>query len=457
MIEATRGEFLCGSFDGPLNSISTDTRQIRPGDCFVALPGENHDGHAFVAGALTAGAGAVIVSRPLHDLSLPDGVEASVIRVSDTLYALGELARYHRRRFSIPVVGITGSNGKTSSKEMVAAILGQRRQVLKNKGNFNNLIGAPLTLLSLDPHHQVAVVEMGINVPGEMARLVEIGSPTVGLITGIHPAHLEGLHSLDLILEEKGKLWAGLRQEELAVVNLDDDRLRNFSKKVKARKITYSLKDEAADVKLTSGVDIDGSASIFQMALGGANISIRLPVLGLHQVQNALAAAAVAWGMGESPESVASGLSLHRPVRQRMEMHPLKDGGMILDDTYNANPRSMLAAVETALAASRGKPVMAVLGEMRELGPEGASLHREVGRQVAALGVSRLVALGELGGEIIRGAREGSFAPEACFHAGSHEEAVAWLSRQPIGNAWIVVKGSRAMAMERVVEGILGA
>ncbi|MCL5406270.1 MAG: Mur ligase family protein, partial [Deltaproteobacteria bacterium] len=239
------GRVLSGDQGTTIRAVCTDTRRIEPGDCFIALRGENHDGHAFVADAVKKGADAVIVSE---EVSVHPGASAAVIRVSDTLFALGEIARRHRMRFDMPVIAVSGSNGKTSTKEMVAAILSRTRKVLKNTGNFNNLIGLPLTLLGLNGEHGAAVVEMGINVPGEMERLARIGSPTVAVITNIHSAHLEGLGSLDRIMEEKGRLWQSLGREGVAVVNLDDPMLSRFAEGIKARKITFSSVDAAGDV-----------------------------------------------------------------------------------------------------------------------------------------------------------------------------------------------------------------
>jgi UDP-N-acetylmuramoyl-tripeptide--D-alanyl-D-alanine ligase len=381
--------------------------------------------------------------------------EVAVIAVRDTLFALGETARYFRLQHPIPIIGITGSNGKTSTKEMVSAILGQRYDILKNKGNFNNLIGVPLTLLSLQPRHQAAVVEMGINVPGEMARLVEISGPTVGLITNVHPAHLEGLHSLDEIVREKSKLWLSLGPEALAVVNLDDERLVEASKRVRARMVTYSLRDAGAHVKLAGQVTTHEGTSAFSLSLGDRRISVRLPVLGLHHVANTLGAAAVGWGMGLPPEIIAEGLARYEPVKMRMQMHRLMDGRVLIDDTYNANPGSLLAAVRTVASESRGRPVIAVLGDMKELGPESASLHREVGRQIAALPISQLITFGQMTLELAAGAGEVGFPTSACRHAQSHEQIVDWLKNGVVRDAWILVKGSRSMAMDRVVEGLL--
>ena len=455
LAEATGGKLLRGNPDLAVGDVSTDTRNIRPGACFVALPGERRDGHEFIPAAVSAGAGALIVSRGLEDLAVSESPEIAVVRVQDTLFALGELARFHRKLFSCPVVGITGSNGKTGTKEMTAEILGVKRSVLKNKGNFNNLIGVPLTLLGLGPEHEVAVVEMGINVPGEMARLVEIAAPTTGVITNIHPAHLEGLGSLDGILSEKGRLWTGLEKEGLAAVNMDDPRLRAFSEKIRVRTVTYSRSDPSARVRVDGEIEIRDGSSCFRLVLDEETVPVVLPLTGDHQVQNALAASAVCLGLGETAETIALGLSRCRPGPQRLRVHHLADGRTLVDDTYNANPGSMLAAVRTVLTASAGKPLVVVLGEMRELGPETESLHFELGRRIGELPVSRLVTLGKLAAGISRGAREAGLPVGSCHDASTHEEIVALLRDTAPRDAWILVKGSRGMTMERVVEGIL--
>jgi UDP-N-acetylmuramoyl-tripeptide--D-alanyl-D-alanine ligase len=454
--EATRGKLLQGEPAIPLREICTDTRCVEPGDCFLALPGEIYDGHDFIPQALARNAGAILAAAGKEDKLVNIPLDVPVIVVPDTLYALGELARFHRGRHTIPVIGITGSNGKTSTKEMVAEILGQTRRVHKNQGNFNNLIGVPLTLLSLRPEHEMAVVEMGINVRGEMARLVEISGPTAGLITNIYPAHLEGLGSLEGVLEEKGKLWRGLSEDGLAVVNLDDPRLAEFSKTLKTRIVTYSLADPSAQVMVDGSVERDGEMSVFRLRAGKETVPIRLSVLGLHQVQNAVAAAALAWGLGESLESIAAGLSNHRPFKQRMQIYKIEGERVIIDDTYNANPGSMIAAVKTLLSSSNGHPCVAIVGEMRELGPESASLHREVGRQIGSLGVSHLIAMGNLGQEIIQGALETGLTSNACWLAGSHQEAAEWVRKEAPEGAWILVKGSRGMTMERIVNAVVG-
>jgi UDP-N-acetylmuramoyl-tripeptide--D-alanyl-D-alanine ligase len=453
LAEAAGGEILSGDPGAQVRAISTDTREIAPGDCFIALPGENHDGHAFVSDAISRGAGAVIVSEPVV---LPRDASAAVIRVGDTLYALGELARRHRKQFDIPVIAVSGSNGKTSTKEMIAAIFSRTRKVLKNKGNFNNLIGLPLTLLGLSEEHSVAVVEMGINVPGEMERLAQIGSPTAAIITNVHPAHLEGLESIERIMEEKGKLWKSLDSDGVAVVNLDDPMLSHFAEQIRARKITCSLRNGAADVSVCSKIVVSPGNTSFRINAGGFKIHVSLPVMGIHYARNALAAAAAALSTGASAEEVGAGLSGCTPVRQRMNCLKLPNGGVLVDDTYNANPCSMIAAVEAVLSASSGSPFVAVLGEMRELGRDSPLLHFEVGRRVGAAKPGRLITLGPMGIEILKGAQAAGLDESLCFQAGDHAEAADFLRRVVPEGAWVLVKGSRGMTMEKIVEEIAG-
>ena len=453
LAEDVGGEILSGDPGAQVGAISTDTRKISPGACFIALPGENHDGHAFVADAIRKGAGAVIVSEcSAFSLDTP----AAVIRVGDTLYALGELARRHRMRFDIPVIAVSGSNGKTSTKEMIAAILDRTRKVLKNRGNFNNLLGLPLTLLELSEEHSVAIVEMGINVPGEMERLAQIGSPTVAIITNVHPAHLAGLESLEGIMKEKGRLWKAMGTDGIAVVNLDDPMLSHFAEQIKARKITCSLGNGAADVSVCSQIVISEGKTSFRINAGGFEIPVSLPVMGIHHAQNALAATAAALSTGASAKDVEAGLSGYSPVKQRMNCMRLRNGGVLVDDTYNANPASMIAAVEAVLAASSGNPFLAVLGEMRELGQDSPALHFEVGRRIGAVKPNRLIALGTLGAEMLKGAQAAGLDESLCFFAGSHAEAVDFLRRVVPPGAWILVKGSRGMTMEKIVEAMVG-
>jgi UDP-N-acetylmuramoyl-tripeptide--D-alanyl-D-alanine ligase len=288
-----------------------------------------------------------------------------------------------------------------------------------------------------------------------MERLSTIVGPTVGLLTNIHPAHLEGLGTLDDVLAEKGKLLEMLGPGDAAVVNWDDARLRGLAGRLRCRVIRFGSGAEPLEVRLLGRVSMQDGLSCFEVGLGSDAVSVRLSVLGMHQVQNALAAAAVAHALGDGPEVIVSGLESHKPVRQRMEMHRLGRGRVLIDDTYNANPRSMVWAVRTAREAAPGARLIAVLGDMRELGPESRAMHREVGWSIGALGVDRLITLGELSVEIEAGAREAGLASSACAHVSSHDEAAEKVSESLVDGAWVVVKGSRGMTMEKVVAEIL--
>lgn len=457
LIEATKGTLIQGSADQAVADISTDSRHLNAGDCFVALLGERHDGHAFIPDVLAKKAGALILSDVGCAASVAKSETIPVIVVDNTLDALGCIAGYYRQSHPVPVVGVTGSNGKTSTKEMIAEILGQVWSVRKTQGNFNNLIGVPLTILGLRPHHQAAVVEMGINVPGEMTRLVEMCKPTVGVITNIQPAHLEGLHSLDEILAEKGNLWLSLNSDGIAIVNADDGRLSSFGQNVAARKIRFSVQGNDAEVFVSGSIVSREGRLLFDLQTPTAVVPIELHALGLHHASNAVAAAAAATALRIPPEVIARGLKAFRPMRMRMQLHHLDDGRVLVDDTYNANPGSMLAALRTVQKESRGMPVVAVLGDMKELGVQSPLLHREVGRQLPVLGIRELITLGEIAQEIGLGAVEAGMESSSCLHALSHEEIVHRLKTRPIPRSWVLVKGSRSMAMERVVEGILAS
>jgi UDP-N-acetylmuramoyl-tripeptide--D-alanyl-D-alanine ligase len=453
ILEASEGQLLQGNSAEPVAHISTDSRRIQAGDAFIPLIGERFDGHDFLDAVVSSGASAVLVQRDRASWVAPPHV--AVVQVDDTLRALGHLARYWRHRHPIPVIGITGSNGKTSTKEMLTKILQQNLNVLRSPGNLNNLVGAPLTLLQLDPFHHAAVVEMGINVPGEMARLVEIVHPDVGLITNIQPAHLEGLTSPDAILAEKGLLWQGLAAGGLAVVNRDDQRLRDFAQSLGCRQLSYSVTDPVAEVHVRGEVFLHDHGSDFQLSLDGQTVDVTLPVLGRHHVCNAVAAAAVAYGIGQPLVTIAQGLAEHRPVNQRMQVHHMADGTRIIDDTYNANPRSVLAAVQTVAAIHDDRPWVVVLGEMRELGESSAALHRKVGQRIASLGMDQLITLGGMAAHIGEGAKEAGLVADRCYHAADHADIVVRLRNHWIPGAWILIKGSRGMTMEKVVEGIL--
>ncbi len=425
--------------------VTTDSRDAVAGTLFVALRGQRFDAHDFVADVMAAGAGAVLVERRIA------GVDARrQLVVGDTLRALGDLAAFVRRRSSMRVVAITGSNGKTTTKEMIAAICeefcGSPDKVLKTRGNLNNLIGLPLTVLRAVGDEVVGVLEMGMNQPGEIARMAEIARPDFAVVTNVGHAHLEGLGSLAGVAEAKGELYAGLPNDSVIVVNLDDEWVRRIAQKFAGRRVTYgSGGDVAAHAVRDFGVDGVG----FDLVVAGEKRTVRLPHLGAHNVANALAAAAVAHAMGIGIDVVAAGLSRRTAPAMRMQVVRLGNGTTIINDAYNANPESTDAALQ-AVRRLPGRSV-AVLGDMWELGAEGRRVHREIGARAATLGFAVVVAAGDFAEEMCAGAVAAGLDPAAarpCATAAEAAAAVAGLWRS--GDV-ILVKGSRGMRMEAAV------
>ena len=456
LLEATGGELLTKGNENCFLGISTDSRTLRPGQLFVALVGENFDGHQFVEKAASSGAAGVVVAlEEVGELDVP-ALQVPVIGVTDTLRAFGDLASFWRGRYSIPVVAITGSNGKTTTKEMVAAILSRSWKVLKNQGTFNNLVGVPLSLLQLDATHEAAVVELGMNQPGEIERLTEIVQPSLGMITNIQSAHLEGLGDLDSIQAAKGALFAGMANTGTIVVNRDDPRVSNEARRFSGRQVGFSVKGNPAEVSLERVIGVDGEGSRFLLRLPEETLEIRLPVLGFHHLKNAVAAAAVAWTLHLPASTIAAALGIFQAVDKRMEVLTLPGDIHLINDTYNANPSSMAAALETLMQVKQQGRAFAVLADMLEMGRESASLHRQVGRMAAREGVDHLLAMGNQAAHFLAGAAEGGMARDQLTEASDHEEIATQVHGLLAPGDWVLVKGSRGMRMEKVVQTLIG-
>ena len=418
--------------------VSTDSRTLVKGNLFVALTGPHFDGHDYLVRAIQCGAAAAAVSRDL-DVELP------VIRVGDTRTALGQLARHWRSQFAIPVVAVTGSNGKTTVKEMIAAILGRSGPVLATQGNLNNDIGVPLTLAGLAPQHRGAVIEMGANHAGEIAYLAALAEPTVAVITNAGAAHLEGFGSLQGVARAKGEIFSGLRQDGIAVVNADDpfaDQWRDAAQP--HRVIDFGLSSRA---QLRGAWQPEGVGVRLDLRYEGDSVALHLPLPGRHNVMNALAATAVAVALGISLEEVAMALASMVGVSGRLTVKERRDGLRIIDDTYNANPASLHAALDV-VAAMPGERWL-VLGDMAELGDEAQSWHREAAQAARLAGVSRLYGLGELGAVAAHafGAHGSAFA--------TREQLESTLVQAAGPGVTLLVKGSRRMGMEHVVQALL--
>jgi UDP-N-acetylmuramoyl-tripeptide--D-alanyl-D-alanine ligase len=448
LAQATGGT-LTGA-DLRFTTVSTDTRSLRAGDLFIALRGPHFDAHAFLAEAEARGASAVLVDQPVPDSGLPSVV------VDDTRIALGRFASWWRGRFRLPVAGVTGSNGKTTVKEMLSCILSAWGEGVVTQANFNNEIGVPLTLLGLRERHRFGVIEMGARSPGDIAYLSGVVRPDVAVVTNAAPAHLEGFGDIAGVARAKGEIFAGLGEQGVAVVNEDDPRVGLWRVMADGRRVIGFGIRHPADVsaqELTAN-DTPGCSFDLCMPDGRARVDLRIP--GRHNVMNALAAAAVAHGMGATLEQIVRGLETMTGVARRLQVRRGAGGVRVIDDTYNANPGSVKAALEVLAVCGEGGEKMLVLGDMAELGNAAQALHEQIGRQARAIGVGRVYALGELAR-----VAAGVFGAGA-QHFASHEALIRAVQEDlrtlaVAGGVTILVKGSRSMRMERVADALLGA
>ncbi len=425
--------------DAVVNGVAIDSRQVAAGMLFIALVGPNHDAHRYLADVQAAGAAAALVSRPA-ELDLPQLV------VADTRLALGRLAAWWRGRFDLPLVGVTGSNGKTSVKEMVARILGVAGPVLATRGNLNNDIGLPLSLLELEPGQQAAVLEMGANHPGEIGYLSGIARPTVAVVNNAGPAHLEGFGSLEGVAHAKGEIYSGLTEGGVAVINADDPFADYWLGLNDGRRvIRFGLENEA-EVSADWRGNHQGSLLHLRTPLGETQVQLSLP--GRHNVMNALAATAAAIAAGASLPAVCAGLQAMQPVAGRLQRFPGPLQTTFVDDSYNANPASLQAGIE-AMAGRRG-PLWLVVGDMLELGGDAEAMHREMGRQARVAGVQRVYALGRLGCELAIGFGPGGRSFDTM------EGLIKALGTELQAGVTVLVKGSRRMGMERVITALCG-
>lgn len=434
---ATHGQVI--GQDAMFTSVGTDSRKLADGQLFVALRGEHFDGHAYAPQTLDQGAVAAMISREVP--ALP-----SAIMVKDTRLALGDLAAYWRRKFDIPLAAITGSNGKTTVKEMLASILrveaGDDEAVLATEGNLNNDIGLPLTLLKLRVQHRYAVAEMGMNHSGEISYLTRIGKPTVALVNNATTAHVGELGSVEAIAQAKGEIFEGLADDGVAVINADDAFASLWRMLSNPHRImTFGL-DMPADV--TADYTLASGHSEIRLHTPEGDIAFDLPAPGSHNVRNALAAASVALAMGASLASIAQGLSAFSGAKGRLQHKSGAHGASVIDDTYNANPASMKAAIDV-LVANPGKKLL-VLGDMGELGDEAPAMHAGIGSYAKSAGVEALYTLGDLSRHMVEAFGAGALRYD------NAESLVAALKEKMDQGTVVLVKGSRFMKMERVVD-----
>ena len=454
VLQWTGGRLVSGNPDAVLRGVSIDSRAVGAGELFVAIRGPRHDAHAFLEAAAARGAAALLVERGgavAASLLAPDS-RVTVVEVDDTTRALGALGSGHRAGFSGPVVALTGSNGKTTTKEMCAAILSVAAPCLKTQGNLNNQFGVPLTLLRRDAEHRALVVELGMNHRGEIAPLVAIARPTVGLLTNVGTAHIENLGSQEEIALEKGDLVAALAPDATAVLNAEDARVLAQRARTRAHVTTFG---RGGDVRAENITPLGDRGFAFDVVTPQGTIAVRVSGLGETTVINSLAAAAAALAAGATLADVATGLGRYRPIGGRMERVELPRNVILINDTYNANPQSMEIALRSLSELKGQARGFAVLGDMGELGAMASDAHRATGRLVAELGIDYLLALGAHAGETAEGARAAGMDGARVRVCRDHLDASERLRDTLQGNDWILVKGSRSMQMERVVDALV--
>lgn len=449
---AITGGRLIGSESGSVTGISTDSRTIATEELFVPLQGENFDGHDYITAVAERQVRACLCAEAwLKRHSLPDSI--SCIAVPDTLYALGDLAAAYRRRFELPLIGVTGSNGKTTTKEMLAAILAETGPGLKTSGNLNNLIGLPRMIFQLRPEHCWAVLEMGMSEPGEIDRLAEIAFPSVGIVLNAFPAHLQSMGTVEAVARAKGELLHRIQDNGLAVVNADDPRIASLPQNPSARRISFGIR--RGEVRAEAIRSLGTAGQEFSLVTPRGTATVNLPAFGQHSIYNALAASAALLDT-VSLETISAGLSAFSPYSGRFRLEQLADGTILIDDSYNANPASSAAALATLQELKNNRGAIVVLGDMLELGNTEAALHHELGVQAAQV-ADYLYLLGTLTEHTAAGAREAGMAAEQIVQAANHDALAADIIRQIGPEAIILIKGSRGMQMEKVATAIRAA
>lgn len=444
---ATGGRIVSGDPRSECSGAAIDSRSITGGEIFFALPGTRTDGHRFVGAAAAQGAGAVVVQEEVS-------ADTAIVRVEDSLRALQDLAR-HVRASGVPqkLVGITGSMGKTTTKELLAAMLGSRFRTSKTIGNLNNLIGYPLSLLNVPDGTEWMVAEMGMSTAGELRELSLMGRPDAAVFTVVRPVHLEFFASVSDIAEAKSELLAGLAPDGPVIANADDPEVTRIAKRHGKNVVWYGVESQAVDVRLTDlAPGPEGAGSRFKLRTRDETVAFELPLHGLYNAENCLAAATCAWALGMTLEEIAVSVREVKPASMRGVVH--RSGFTLVDDSYNSNPAALAKALESAarLPVGPGRHRVAVLGDMRELGPEGPRFHRESGELAARLGFSPVLGVGELSRELTAGAR--GAGAEAHWVADAAAAAEWAAERVQLGDL-VLVKASRGVGLDAVVRRLL--
>ncbi len=451
VMDAVGGVLLCGSEDTEIRGVKTDSRKIEEGDLFIPLKGERFDGHDFILESLNSGAAAALTCKPMGPVP-----GKTLILVSDSLKALGDLAAWYRSGFKFPLIGVTGSVGKTGTKDMIAAVLSRKFKVLKNEGNLNNAIGLPLTLFNLDLSLGAAVVEMGMSGLGEISYLTSVARPDTAVITNIGVSHIGKLGSKLNILRAKLEILEGLKKDGPVMLNGDDHLLYGLKGLLSHRAVFFGTR-EGVDLRACNIRSMGERGVSFSLWSGGSRWEIRVPVPGAHNVYTALAAIAVGMEFGMSLQEMAEGIAGFSPGSGRMNVYT-RGGLKIIDDTYNASPQSAKAAIDVLKEMGReGNRTLAILGDMLELGEWAGRVHEELGRYVSERGIDCVIAVGKNAGLIADGAREAGMPQDRVFHFEEKDEALKFLGDFVKSGDLVLVKGSRGMKMEKIVEYFLRA
>src|SRR5262245_11621226 len=448
---------LGGTLQGPGNvrvkGYSIDTRTLKPGELFFAIKGPRFDGHEFVHQAFDKKAAAVVVERQRPPLQPEPG---SVIRVSSTIEALQNLAREVRRRWGMPIIGVTGSAGKTTTKEMTAAVLGKKFTVLRSVGNLNNEFGLPLCLLRAEKYQNIGVLEMGMSAKGEILKLTSIAEPNEGVVTNVNPVHLEFFKSVDEIAEAKAELLEGLHAPKTAYLNNDDSRVRAMARKFDGKIVTYGIKSVAA-FKIQQVQDLGLGGTAFTLHYGRHDFNFVLPLLGQHNVANALAAIAVGATHEVEWDGIREALNEMKQEKMRGEVVRFREGFDVIDDSYNSNPRALSEMIRFLSRLQGYSRKILVAGEMLELGPEGAELHRGCGREAARAGLALIVGVQGQAKEILEGALQAGMDRSRLRFARDAVIAGELLARTVRKGDVVLIKGSRGVKLEQAINTLRAA
>jgi UDP-N-acetylmuramoyl-tripeptide--D-alanyl-D-alanine ligase len=448
LARAVRGKLLWGSSDQIFTGVTTDSRKVAPGNLFIPLVGEKFDGHSYIEQCFNSGAAVCLTEKPI-----PQRDNAAAILVDDTARALRDLAAWHRSKYTAPVVGITGSVGKTSTKDMIHCVLSRQYEVLKTQGNFNNEIGLPLTLLNLENKHEIAVIEMGMSNFGEISRLTAIARPSIAVITNIGVSHIEKLGSQQGILKAKLEILEALKPDGLVVLNGDDPLLKELAGKLSFRTVFYGM-NPGLDCRAENYEPLGEAGSRFDISISNKTYIVTIPVPGIHNVYNALAAIATGLEMNIPMETIIEGISNYSPGNMRQNIINC-NGLKVINDAYNASPQSMQAAINVLEELSVKTRGIAVLGDMLELGAMSEELHYSVGSFIKNKKINHLITVGNYSENILRAVSDSGCSDISLRHFRSNSDALEYILSIVKNGDFILIKGSRGMKMEQIADGIV--